>query len=46
MFGNTVFRKIFASRDEELTGSWRKLRKDEIHNLQATIRQTLSKQEG
>jgi hypothetical protein len=44
VFGNTMLRRIFASRDEEVTGSWRKMRKDEFYNFQVTIRQTCRSQ--
>jgi len=33
VFGNTVLRRIFGPRKEEVTGAWRKLHNEELHNL-------------
>jgi hypothetical protein len=33
MFENRVFRRIFGSKRDEVTGDWRKLHKEELHNL-------------
>jgi hypothetical protein len=33
VFENSVLRRIFGSKTEEITGGWRKLRNDERHNL-------------
>jgi hypothetical protein len=32
MFENRVFRKIFGPKRDEVTGSWRKLHNEELHN--------------
>jgi hypothetical protein len=32
MFENRVLRGIFVSRRDEVTGVWRKLRNEELHN--------------
>jgi hypothetical protein len=33
MFENRVLRKIFGSKKDEVTGDWRKLHNEELHNL-------------
>jgi hypothetical protein len=33
VFENTVLRRIFGSNRDEVTGGWRKLRNEELHNL-------------
>jgi hypothetical protein len=33
MFENKVLRKIFGPKRDEVTGDWRKLHKEELHNL-------------
>jgi hypothetical protein len=33
MFENRVLRRIFGSKREEVTGDWRKLHNEELHNL-------------
>jgi hypothetical protein len=33
VFGNTVLRRIFGSKSDEVTGKWRKLHNEEVHNL-------------
>jgi hypothetical protein len=33
MFENRVPRRIFGSKRDEVTGAWRKLHNEEIHNL-------------
>jgi hypothetical protein len=33
VFENRVLRTIFGSRRDEMTGDWRKLRNEELHNL-------------
>jgi hypothetical protein len=33
VFGNRVLRGIFGSKRDELTGGWRKLHNEELHNL-------------
>jgi hypothetical protein len=33
VFGNKVLRIIFGARREELTGGWRQLHNEELHNL-------------
>jgi hypothetical protein len=33
VFGNRVLRRIFAPKREGVTGGWRKLRNEELHNL-------------
>jgi hypothetical protein len=32
-FENRVLRRIFGPKREEITGYWRKLRNEELHNL-------------
>jgi hypothetical protein len=33
VFENSVLRRIFASKRGEVTGGWRKLHNEELHNL-------------
>jgi hypothetical protein len=33
MFENGVLRRIFGPRRDEVTGDWRKLHNEELHNL-------------
>jgi hypothetical protein len=33
VFENTVVRKIFGPKRDEVTGEWRKLHNEELHNL-------------
>jgi hypothetical protein len=33
MFENRVVRRIFGPKREEVTGDWRKLHNEELHNL-------------
>jgi hypothetical protein len=33
VFENTVLRKIFGPKRDEVTGGWRKLQNEEIHNF-------------
>jgi hypothetical protein len=33
VFENTVLRRIFGPKIDEVTGSWRKLHNEELHNL-------------
>jgi hypothetical protein len=33
MFENWVLRRIFGLKRDEVTGGWRKLHNDELHNL-------------
>jgi hypothetical protein len=33
MFENRVLRRIFGPKREEVTGDWRKMRNEELHNL-------------
>jgi hypothetical protein len=33
MFENRVFRRIFGPKMDEVTGGWRKLHNEELHNL-------------
>jgi hypothetical protein len=32
VFENRVFKRIFGQRRDEMTGDWRKLQNEEIHN--------------
>jgi hypothetical protein len=36
MFGNRVLRRIFGNKREEMTGGWRRLHNEELHNLYAS----------
>jgi hypothetical protein len=33
LFENRVWRRIFGSKRDEVTGEWRKLHNEELHNL-------------
>jgi hypothetical protein len=33
VFGNRVLRRIFGPKRDEVTGEWRKLHSEELHNL-------------
>jgi hypothetical protein len=33
VFENRMLRRIFGSRRDEVTGEWRKLHNEELHNL-------------
>jgi hypothetical protein len=33
MFENSLLRRIFVAKREEVTGSWRRLYNEELHNL-------------
>jgi hypothetical protein len=33
MFENRVLRRIFGAKRDEMTGDWRKLHNEELHNL-------------
>ena len=33
MFENRVLRRVFVSKRDEVTGDWRKLHNEELHNL-------------
>jgi hypothetical protein len=37
VFENRVLRGIFGSKRDELTGGWRKLHNEELHNLYASL---------
>jgi hypothetical protein len=46
VFENRVLRRIFGPRREEVTGEWRKLNNEELHNLYSSpdiIRQVKSR---
>jgi hypothetical protein len=46
VFGNRVLRRIFGPKRDEVTGEWRKLHNEELHNLysyQDIIRQVKSR---
>jgi hypothetical protein len=34
VFENRVLRRIFGSKMDEVTGGWRKLHNEELHNLE------------
>jgi hypothetical protein len=38
VFENTVIRKISGSKQDEVTGSWRKLHNEELYNLYSSSR--------
>jgi hypothetical protein len=47
VFGNRVLRRIFGPKRDEVTGEWRKLHNEELHNLYSSpdiIRQVKSRQ--
>jgi hypothetical protein len=33
MFENRMLRRVFGSKRDEVTGEWRKLHNEELHNL-------------
>jgi hypothetical protein len=37
VFENRVLRKMFGSKRDEVTGSWRKLHNDELYNMYFSI---------
>jgi hypothetical protein len=37
MFENRVLRRIFGAKRDEVTGDWRKLYNDGLHNLYSTL---------
>jgi hypothetical protein len=37
VFENRVLRRIFGPKTDEVTGDWRKLHNEEIHNLYSAI---------
>jgi hypothetical protein len=37
MFENKVLRRIFESKRDEVTGDWRKLHNEELHNLFSSL---------
>jgi hypothetical protein len=37
VFGNRVLRRIFGPKRDEVTGGWRKLHNDELHNLYSSL---------
>jgi hypothetical protein len=46
VFGNRVLRRIFGPKRDEMTGEWRKLHNEELHNLYSSpniIRQVKSR---
>jgi hypothetical protein len=46
MFDNSVLRRIFGPKRDEVTGEWRKLHSEELHNLYSSpdiIRQVKSR---
>jgi hypothetical protein len=49
VFENRMLRRIFGPRKDEVTGDWRKLHNEELHNLYQqcqTKRDTLGLQDG
>jgi hypothetical protein len=36
VFQNRVLRRIFGAKRDEVTGGWRKLHKEELHNLNSS----------
>jgi hypothetical protein len=36
VFENRVLRRIFGPKRDDLTGDWRKLRNEELHNLHSS----------
>jgi hypothetical protein len=38
VFGNRVLGRIFGSKRDEVTGGWRKLHNEKLHNLSSIIR--------
>jgi hypothetical protein len=37
VFENRVLRRIFVPKREEMTGDWRRLHNEELHNLYASL---------
>jgi hypothetical protein len=37
VFENRVLRRIFGPKRDEVTGDWRKLHKEELHNLYSSL---------
>jgi hypothetical protein len=37
MFENRALRRIFGPKRDEVTGEWRKLHKEELHNLNSSL---------
>jgi hypothetical protein len=37
VFENRVLRRIFGPKRDEVTGDWRKLRNEELHNLYSSL---------
>jgi hypothetical protein len=37
VFGNRVLRRIFEPKRDEVTGDWRKLHNEELHNLYSSL---------
>jgi hypothetical protein len=37
VFGNRVLRRIFGPKRDEVTGGWRKLHNEELHNLYPSL---------
>jgi hypothetical protein len=46
MYGNRVLRRIFGLKRDEVTGGWRKLRNEELHNLYSSPSITRMKNSG
>jgi hypothetical protein len=38
VFENRVLRRIFGPRRDEVTGDWRKLHNEELHDLDSSLR--------
>jgi hypothetical protein len=38
VFENRVLRRIFGPKRDEVTGGWRELRNEELHNLYSSTR--------
>jgi hypothetical protein len=43
VFENRVLRRIFGPKRNEVTGEWRKLHNEELHNLYSSPRQVKSR---
>jgi hypothetical protein len=37
VFENRVLRRIFETKSEEMSGGWRRLHDDELHNLYTSL---------
>jgi hypothetical protein len=37
VFENRVLRRIFGAKRDEVTGEWRKLHNEELHNLYSSL---------